>query len=258
MNLAVNARDAMPEGGTLTIETANALLDETYAGLHGGSIGPHVVLSIRDTGIGMDAATRERIFEPFFTTKPVGEGTGLGLATVYGIVQQSGGSIYVYSEPGRGTIFKVYFPAHRSAHDAHVETVTAAAPSQPLSILLVEDDALVRDATHAVLRSLGHSVSVASDVTSALTSIRGGTRIDVVVTDAVMPGRSGIELAGILANERPDLPIVLMSGYAEEAIKFDPSLMPGVVFIEKPFTAPVISDAIRNVRSTMTAVGARR
>ena len=249
MNLAVNSRDAMADGGSLTIETANATLDETYAALHGGSTGPHVMLSMRDTGTGMDAATRERIFEPFFTTKPIGHGTGLGLATVYGIVQQSGGSIYVYSEPGHGTIFKVYFPAHGSANEARVESAAPAPSSEPLMILLVEDDPAVRDATRAVLRSLGHTVTVAQDVTTALDRVHAGIPIDVVVTDAVMPGRSGLEFAEILATERPDLPIVLMSGYAEETVKFDRLRLPGVVFIEKPFTGPAIARALASVKS---------
>jgi signal transduction histidine kinase/CheY-like chemotaxis protein len=255
MNLAVNARDAMPDGGSLMIETSNATLDETYAGLHGGgSVGPHVMLSMHDTGVGMDAATRERIFEPFFTTKPVGQGTGLGLATVYGIVQQSGGSIYVYSEPGHGTIFKVYFPTHSAATEARVETPARLASSEPLTILLVEDDPAVRDATRAVLRSLGHTVSVAPDAVSALDRVRAGVTFDVIVTDAVMPGKSGLELAEILAAERPDLPIVLMSGYAEETVRFDPSRLPGVLFIEKPFTGPTIAQALITVRSMVASL----
>jgi signal transduction histidine kinase/CheY-like chemotaxis protein len=254
MNLAVNARDAMPDGGSLSIETANTQLDETYAGLHGGSTGAHVVLSIRDTGSGMDAVTRERIFEPFFTTKPVGHGTGLGLATVYGIVQQSGGSIYVYSEPGQGTIFKVYFPAHQATSEERVESVTLRSSSEELTVLLVEDDPAVRDATRAVLKSLGHIVSVAADVATALDRVRAGIPFDVVITDAVMPGQSGLQLAEILAAERPDLPIVLMSGYAEETIKFDPSRLRGVLFIEKPFTAPIIAHALVTVRGMVPSV----
>jgi signal transduction histidine kinase/CheY-like chemotaxis protein len=250
MNLAVNARDAMPNGGSLTIETSNAMLDETYAGLHaGGSTGPHVMLSMRDTGVGMDAATRERIFEPFFTTKPVGQGTGLGLATVYGIVQQSGGRIYVYSEPGHGTIFQVYFPTHQAPSEPRAEPAPRISSSEALTILLVEDDPAVRDATRAVLRALGHAVTVASDVAGALDRVRSGLTFDVVITDAVMPGKSGLELAELLATERPDLPVILMSGYAEETVKFDPSRLPGVLFIEKPFTTPTIAQALVTVRN---------
>jgi signal transduction histidine kinase/CheY-like chemotaxis protein len=251
MNLAVNARDAMESGGSLTIETSNAMLDDSYVGFHpGGAPGPHVVLSVRDTGIGMDAATRERIFEPFFTTKPVGQGTGLGLATVYGIVQQSGGSIYVYSEPGRGTIFKVYFPAHRTEQDARAETIPATvAAAESMSVLLVEDDPAVRDATRVVLKSLGHTVTATPDVAAGLALVRASVeRFDVVLTDAVMPGKSGLELAEILRIERPDLPVILMSGYAEETINFDQSKMPGMLFIEKPFTAPTIARALAQVK----------
>jgi signal transduction histidine kinase/CheY-like chemotaxis protein len=252
MNLAVNARDAMAAGGALTIETSNAMLDDSYVGFHpGGAPGPHVVLSVRDTGIGMDAATRERIFEPFFTTKPVGQGTGLGLATVYGIVQQSGGSIYVYSEPGRGTIFKVYFPAHRAEQDGRTNAAPApVAAVESMNVLLVEDDPAVRDATRVVLKSLGHTVTAAPDVAAGLALVRASVeRFDVVLTDAVMPGQSGLELAEILRIERPDLPVILMSGYAEETINFDPSKMPGMLFIEKPFTAPTIARALGQVRA---------
>ena len=256
MNLAVNARDAMSAGGSLTIETEHAVLDDTYVGLHpGGAPGAHVVLSVRDTGIGMDAATRERIFEPFFTTKPVGQGTGLGLATVYGIVQQSGGSIYVYSEPGQGTIFKVYFPAHRSAEDARAEAAPAiVAAVDPMNVLLVEDDPAVRDATCVVLKSLGHTVTAAPEVATGLAKVRANVeRFDVVLTDAVMPGQSGLEFAEILRIERPDLPVILMSGYAEETINYDQSKMPGMVFIEKPFTAPTIARALAQVKAATHA-----
>jgi PAS domain S-box-containing protein len=256
MNLAVNARDALPKGGSLSIETSNEILDDAYLAMHGGgSAGRHVVLSVRDTGIGMDAATRERIFEPFFTTKPVGQGTGLGLATVYGIVRQSGGSIYVYSEPDHGTTFKVYFPAHLDARDTRTESTAALPAIEPLRVLLVEDDPAVRDAAHAVLRSLGHQVASAPDVATALGLIRDSvTGFDVVLTDAVMPGQSGLELAKMLRRDRPDLPVILMSGYAEEAIHYDTSEMLGVPFVEKPFTAATIARALADVRSATPSV----
>jgi PAS domain S-box-containing protein len=252
MNLAVNARDAMPAGGALIIETANEMLDDTYLALHtGGAPGPHVVLSVRDTGAGMSPEVRDRIFEPFFTTKGPGQGTGLGLATVYGIVQQSGGSIYVYSEPGQGSIFKVYFPRHAGEYD--VAEQVAAAPAianQPATILLVEDDETVRDATGVVLRHLGHRVVSVGDVAAALNVIRAGAeQLDLVLTDAVMPGQSGLDLVEIVADERPDLPVIVMSGYSEEAVTGGRVLAHEVVFVEKPFTGPSIARAIATVRS---------
>lgn len=253
MNLAVNARDAMPNGGALTIETANVVLDEAYVAAHsGGSPGPHAVLSVRDTGVGMDAATRERIFEPFFTTKSVGQGTGLGLATVYGIVRQSGGGIYVYSEPGLGTTFKVYFRAHAGAADARDES--AASPLESpgtMTILLVEDDPAVRQATRLVLQHLGHEVVPAPDVATALEVIRARAQhIDVVLTDAVMPGQSGLDLAEILSTERPGLPVILMSGYTEEAVNGGRAMAPGVLFLEKPFTGQGIARALSDVAAS--------
>jgi two-component system cell cycle sensor histidine kinase/response regulator CckA len=250
MNLAVNARDAMPNGGSLIIETANVELDEAYAAMHSGSeTGPHVVLTVSDTGEGMDAATRDRIFEPFFTTKGPGKGTGLGLATVYGIVQQSGGSIYVYSEPGRGTTFKVYFPRHAKLGD-----VVEAAPEPPTSapfaasVLLVEDDPSVRGATRLLLERLGYSVIEAPGVTVALELVRSTERrIQVVVTDAVMPGLSGLDLAEILAAERPEIPVLLVSGYTEDVVNHRGQLRPNVAFLEKPFTAVALSRAMAGV-----------
>ena len=255
MNLAVNARDAMPEGGSLIIETSSAELDEAYVALHsGGTPGPHAVLTVRDTGIGMDAVTRERIFEPFFTTKAMGHGTGLGLATVYGIVRQSGGGIYVYSEPGLGTTFKVYFPAYTGA-DASANEAAAPVidPNGPARVLLVEDDPAVREATRIVLTRLGHEVVPAPDVAVALEVLRSrNEQIDVVLTDAVMPGQSGLDLAEILSTERPDLPVILMSGYTEEAVSGGRSTR-GVVFIEKPFTGQVIARALADVRMAVSS-----
>jgi signal transduction histidine kinase/CheY-like chemotaxis protein len=246
MNLAVNARDAMPSGGTLVIETSNATLDDAYVALHpGGTTGPHAVLSVRDSGMGMDAETRARIFEPFFTTKEVGRGTGLGLAMVYGIVRQSGGSIYVYSEPGLGTTFKVYFPAYSTAASTREDGNAVAEPTvEPLAILLVEDDAAVRVAAKLVLEQLGHTVVSAEHVAAALNIIRAGDqRFDIVLTDAVMPGRSGSDLADVLRQERPELPVIIMSGYAEDVVSHNETT-DGVVFLEKPFTASSVTTAL--------------
>jgi two-component system, cell cycle sensor histidine kinase and response regulator CckA len=260
MNLTVNARDAMPKGGALIIETANAMLDREYVAMHpGGSDGAHVVLCVHDTGIGMDARTRERIFEPFFTTKALGQGTGLGLATVYGIVRQSGGSIYVYSEPGRGTTFKVYFPKYVGDGVAGEEPVAIRATStETMTVLLVEDDAAVREATRLVLERLGHEVVATTDVAAALEILRSdGNALDVVLTDAVMPGQSGLDLAAILHAERPDLPVILMSGYTEEAVSGGRALEHGIVFVEKPFTREAIRRALDDVRAA-SAPGVRQ
>ena len=258
MNLAVNARDAMPKGGSLTIETDNAMLDKEYVAMHpGGSDGPHVVLCVHDTGIGMDAKTRDRIFEPFFTTKGVGQGTGLGLATVYGIVRQSGGSIYVYSEPGRGTTFKIYFPMY-VGDDAVQDEPAATRPTstESMTVLLVEDDPAVREATRLVLERLGHEVVPATDVAAALEILRSdGKSLDVVLTDAVMPGQSGLDLAAILRAERPELPIILMSGYTEEAVSGGRALAHDIVFVEKPFTRDAIRRALEDVRTDAAPIG---
>ncbi|HEY4219587.1 MAG TPA: ATP-binding protein [Gemmatimonadaceae bacterium] len=246
MNLAVNARDAMPTGGSLVIETSSAMLDDTFVALHtGGTPGPHVVLSVRDTGMGMDADTLDRIFEPFFTTKEAGQGTGLGLAMVYGIVRQSGGSIYVYSEPGMGTTFKIYFPADESAVQSLDDAGVSALPAvEPATVLLVEDDPSVRLAAKAVLEQLGHTVMPVENVAAALAVVRAdGQRFDIVLTDAVMPGQGGLELAAILRQEKPELPVILMSGYAEDVASGDESSASGIVFLEKPFTAPSVARA---------------
>jgi CheY-like chemotaxis protein len=252
MNLAVNARDAMPNGGALTVETANVELDAAYGALHAGATpGPHVVLSVTDTGIGMDAATRARVFEPFFTTKAVGQGTGLGLSTVYGIVQQSGGSIYVYSEPGKGTTFKIYFPRHEGTLDAAVaapepKAVPASAHS---AVLLVEDDPAVREAVRAMLERIGYTVLEAADAATALGLVRAATRqIDAVLSDAMMPGMSGLELAAVLAIESPALPVLIMSGYTEDAVVKAGQFTANTSFVEKPFTvhglSRVLADAL--------------
>jgi two-component system, cell cycle sensor histidine kinase and response regulator CckA len=176
----------------------------------------------------------------------------LGLATVYGIVRQSGGSIYVYSEPGRGTTFKVYFPAYVKPGTPVSTVAIAEAPaSRALVVLLVEDDPAVRGAARTVLERLGHSVVSAGDVPEALEIIRSGAEsLDVVLTDAVMPGQSGLDLADILVAERPNLPVVLMSGYSEEAVSGDRTVPPGVLFVEKPFTGDDIARAFANVKPT--------
>jgi PAS domain S-box-containing protein len=252
MNLAVNARDAMPNGGSLLIETANVVIDAGHVARHPGAMpGRHVVLSVTDTGVGMNTATRERAFEPFFTTKGPGKGTGLGLSTVYGIVKQSGGSICVQSEPGRGTSFKVYFPRHEG-------TVNGAVPVQDepvmarrdATVLLVEDDDAVRGATRRLVERFGYEVVEAPDAEIALALIRANDAdFDLVLTDAVMPGMSGLQLAETLGVVRPMLPLILVSGYTEDAISRGGPLAPNAVFLEKPFTVHALSRTIADVLS---------
>ena len=249
MNLAVNARDAMREGGTLTIETANVELDETYAKTHLAVIpGPYVALTLTDTGSGMTPEVQARLFEPFFTTKPPGEGTGLGLATVYGIVTRSGGSVGIDSEVGRGTSFKVYFPPAAAS-----EPVVPAgpAPARPAAgthtVLLVEDEEGVRELTRRLLVLQGYTVLVAGGVADAIRLFDANPSIDLLLTDVVMPGASGPELVRQLAARRPGLKVIYMSGYTDEAIVHHGVLKPGIAFLHKPFTSETLGRKIRDV-----------
>jgi CheY-like chemotaxis protein len=249
LNLAVNARDAMPDGGTLTIETHNVYLDDSYAGDHPGSRnGPHVMVAVSDTGTGMDEATRQRIFEPFFTTKELGKGTGLGLSTVYGIVQQSGGSIWVYSEPGRGTTFKIYLPrVDDSAPPEAAAAPVAAAPGTE-TILLVEDEPALRGLTRRILESGGYTVIEASHGLEALERLEAHTGpLDLVLTDVVMPGMNGRELAGRVLERRPDVRVLYASGYTDDAILRHGVLDAASRFISKPYTPSELKRKVREV-----------
>ncbi len=256
LNLAVNARDAMPMGGTLSVETANVVLDETYAARHvGATTGPQVLLAISDTGTGMDVETTARIFEPFFTTKPKGKGTGLGLSTVYGIVKQSGGSIWVYSEPGQGTTFKVYLPR---APDAGEVTPTGSRPGKLRarpgeSLLVVEDDDQVRRTAVRCLEALGYLVTSAHGLEEAVRLVDDGLRFTVLLTDVIMPGGNGVEVAKALGARRPSMGLVFMSGYTDDAISQHGVLSPGALFLEKPFTQETLG---RKVREAMDLVAA--
>ncbi len=249
LNLAVNARDAMPEGGRLSIETRNVRVDEEYARLHRGMRGgEYVLLSISDTGIGMDEYTREHIFEPFFTTKGKGKGTGLGLSTVYGIVRQSGGFVWVYSEPGMGTEIKVYLPAAREEEARRIEkeaekkTLTGSE-----TIIVAEDEEIVREFIVSVLKNYGYTVLVAKNKNEALEialSHEGG--LDLLLSDVVMPGGTGVELANDLRKKHPELKVLLMSGYSDEAFGERGLSEFGGNFIQKPFSIEELAEKVRN------------
>ncbi|HEY3219657.1 MAG TPA: response regulator [Gemmatimonadales bacterium] len=253
MNLALNARDAMPEGGTLTIETRNATLDQAYANQHVSVVpGEYVMLAVSDTGCGMDADTQGRIFEPFFTTKPPGRGTGLGLSTVYGIVKQSGGNIWLYSEPGKGTTFKVYLPASEGAPEEGGKSAPAATTQRGEgTVLLVEDDEQLRRLTHRALAGAGYTVLEADRGSTALDIARRHKgRIDLLVTDVVMPDMNGRKLADSLMAARPAVRVLFMSGYPEGAIANRGMLEHGVAYLAKPFTTEAITRKVREVLGT--------
>jgi len=249
MNLAVNARDAMPKGGTLTIETANVQLDEHYVTTHlDVKPGHYVVLTVTDTGTGMTPAVRARLFEPFFTTKEPGKGSGLGLSTVYGIVTRSGGSVGVYSELGKGTAFKVYFPRADAAQKVAETPARVARPSAgSQTVLVVEDEEGLRELAKRLLQRLGYTVLVAADAVEAHRVFDEHPAIDLLLTDVVMPGASGPELTRQLIEQRPTLKVIYMSGYTEDAIVQHGVLKPGIAFLNKPFTSQTLGQKIRDV-----------
>jgi PAS domain S-box-containing protein len=252
VNLVVNARDAMPGGGKLGIETARVEIDEAYvATTPEASVGPHVMISVSDTGVGMNAATRARLFEPFFTTKERGQGTGLGLATVYGIVRQAGGHIVVDSEPGRGSVFRVLIPAM----EAPGRSWTAPTPRDtPVlagteTILLAEDDEVVRRVAARVLRGQGYCVLEAADGAQAIaiSDANAVREVHLLLTDVVMPEMSGPELAARLAARRTGLKVIFMSGYTGHTVERDEALPPNAVYLQKPFTVQGVSQIVREV-----------
>ncbi len=257
MNLAVNARDAMPEGGKLTIETRNVDLDEEYLETHSGvTPGPCVLLAVTDTGHGMDDSVKAHLFEPFFTTKELGHGTGLGLATVHGIVHQSGGHIWVYSEPGHGTTFKIYFPRLQEGPVAlQREKAQPELPAGSETVLLVEDDPGVRKLVASTLGKCGYQVLEAEDGAAAAALARSHKGlIHLLLTDVVMPGMSGRSTAESLVQSRPEARVLYMSGYTDEALTRHGILEPGIHLIQKPFTPGALA---RRVRQVLDAPAAR-
>jgi CheY-like chemotaxis protein len=251
LNLAVNARDAMPDGGRLTIEAANAHIDEGYALSHAEVVpGQYVGISVSDTGTGMDANTVAQAFEPFFTTKPVGKGTGLGLSQVYGFVKQSGGHVKIYSEVGQGTTVRIYLPRLTGQQDEiHAESdIPLPEGTREETVLVVEDDDDVR--THSVesLRDLGYRVIEAHDGPSALRLLERQPRVDLLFTDVVLPsGMTGAQVAAQARALRPNLKVLFTTGYARNAIIHHGRLDKGVQLITKPFTFADLAAKVRDV-----------
>jgi CheY-like chemotaxis protein len=250
LNLAVNARDAMPQGGRLVIETANIDLDETFAAVNpGATAGPHVLLQVSDTGAGMSPEVQAHIFEPFFTTKDVGKGTGLGLATVYGIVKQHDGYITVESTPGAGATFRIYLRRIEEApRDAEVGAAASRAVTGSETVLLVEDEDGLRELAREILTAAGYKVLVAAGPVEGLELAgRHGGPIHLLLTDVVMPQMSGRELADRLVPEHPGMRVLYMSGYTDDAIVHHGVLDPGTVLLPKPFTPDALTRKVREV-----------
>jgi CheY-like chemotaxis protein len=250
MNLVVNARDAMPGGGKLSIETSNVFLDEGYSHLHlPVPPGPYVMLAISDTGVGMDVKTASHIFEPFFTTKGQGKGTGLGLSTVYGIVKQSGGFIWVYSEPGKGSTFKVYLPRTEDRRDAPDKD---GSPVEDLrgekTVLVVEDEESIRRLAIEILGRYGYGVLSAGDGEEALriADVHQG-EISLLLTDVVMPRMGGRELYERLRPLQPGIKVLYMSGYTDDAIVHQGVLEPGIAFLQKPYSPISLAKKVKDV-----------
>jgi nitrogen-specific signal transduction histidine kinase len=251
MNLAVNARDAMTSGGRLLIRTQDVDLDDTLLRTQETvTFGKYVMLSVTDTGAGMTAEVRDRIFEPFFTTKELGRGTGLGLATVYGTVKQHSGNIFVDSEPGKGTTFKVYFPiaVDRGQEEDKDHDLSGPLPAGTEVILVVEDDPSVRELVHEVLTPLGYKVLASAGGDDALrTSDFYNGPVDLLLTDVVMPGMNGKQLAEVLRIKRPGIKVLFMSGYAHDALSTQGMLEPGIAMIHKPFRTVALAHQVRQV-----------
>jgi signal transduction histidine kinase/CheY-like chemotaxis protein len=252
LNLAANARDAMPDGGALTIETANVDVDGEQVFSHGdGAGGPHVLLAVSDTGTGMDEEVVQHLFEPFFTTKAPGAGTGLGLATVFGVVKQSGGGIYVYSEPGRGSTFKIYLPVAASGAEPDAPIAEASLGRGSETIMLVEDDESVRDLVRLMLEGNGYEVLTVRDAAEATRlCAESPSAADLLLTDVMMPGINGRVLAERVGVLAPGMRVLFMSGYSDEAVQRHGMLGVHAAFLEKPFTELTL---VRKVREVLDA-----
>jgi two-component system cell cycle sensor histidine kinase/response regulator CckA len=249
-NLVVNARDAMPRGGTLTIETANVALDATYAKAHVGVVpGQYVMIAVSDSGVGMSPEVQERLFEPFFTTKGLGQGTGLGLSTVYGIVRQRGGHVWVYSEVGRGTTIKIYLPRVTEAVGVESRRVSPPPPAtiDAATILIVEDDDDVRAVVSEALVTRGYDVLKANTPEEAVRVADRHPAIHLLITDVVMPGETGPALAAALLADRPDLRVIYMSGFTDEVVVRSGTLRADATFLQKPFTLVELEQAVRHL-----------
>jgi CheY-like chemotaxis protein len=257
MNLAVNARDAMPGGGKLTLETAVVDLDATYAQDHWPAVaGRFAMLAVSDTGIGMSDETKARIFEPFFTTKDAGKGTGLGLATVYGIVKQSNGFVWVYSEPGQGTTFKLYFPLVAENQQLGAEQARAAPAGGSETILLVEDSPAVRAASARILRRYGYNVIEAPTGKAAIAlASKKHRKIHLLLTDVVMPETSGRQIAEQFLLLRPEARVLYMSGYTDDAVVRHGILQSGIFYLQKPFTCEKLAEKVREVLDGTSQLG---
>jgi CheY-like chemotaxis protein len=261
LNLAVNARDAMPNGGRLVIETANAHLDADYAAQNiGVQPGDYLALVITDSGTGMPPEIIERVFEPFFTTKAVGKGTGLGLSMVYGFVKQSGGHVKIYSELGHGTSFKLYFPKAKPQAGSQAEAVAASSVELPAgreTILVVEDDPAVRQVAVSTLGALGYRIEQAPDGKSALEILRRGCHVDLLFTDMIMPnGISGKDLAAAARQLYPEMKILLTSGYSEQFIAMRGDIDQDIMMLSKPYRRDKLATAVRSALNGREAMKA--
>jgi signal transduction histidine kinase len=256
MNLCLNARDAMPEGGQLIIETQNVEIDEAYCRVHPyARQGSYVLLAVSDTGVGMDAATKERIFEPFFTTKEVGKGTGLGLPTVYGVVKQHGGFIHLYSELGIGTTFRIYLPATSGAPEPREPKSDERTPKGTETILLAEDNEGLREAAQEMLQRLGYRVILASNGAEATELFKANSaKIDLVILDIVMPLLSGPAVYSQMAAIQPDLRAVFATGYTAETASLNSTLVKGVPILQKPYSMKNLGQIVRSTLDRVRSV----